>query len=160
MHALGDLKEQQKKAHQRVLALLAATGSSGRRGHPQAGKKRLWGVDFWAWLRACALVNPGLQATLLADIRAAKSTDEQYGTMMERIHSLASLCTLAPACKVLLCLSDVGFRCAFIFCAKMRDFSRFCSGRKVTSWLGLVPVAVVKCRLPQDGRHIEAAPGC
>jgi hypothetical protein len=39
--ALDDLKEQQKKAHQRVLALLAATGSSGRRGCPQADKKKL-----------------------------------------------------------------------------------------------------------------------
>ena len=59
--------------------------------------------------------------------------------MLERIHSLASSCTLAPACKVLLCLSGIGFRCAFTFCAKMCDFSRFCSGRKVTSWLGLSP---------------------
>ena len=32
---------QQKKAHQRVLTLLAATGLSGRRGRPQTGKKRL-----------------------------------------------------------------------------------------------------------------------
>jgi hypothetical protein len=32
---------QQKKAHQRVLALLAATGSSGRRGCSQADKKKL-----------------------------------------------------------------------------------------------------------------------
>jgi hypothetical protein len=78
--------------------------------------------------------------------------------MLERIHSLASSCTLALAIKVLLCLSGVGFRCAFTFCAKMCDFSRFCSGRKVTSWLGLVPVTVVKCRFPQDGRHIEMQP--
>jgi hypothetical protein len=35
------LRQQQKKAHQRVLALLAATGSSGRRGRPQADKKKL-----------------------------------------------------------------------------------------------------------------------
>ncbi|RRF98866.1 MAG: hypothetical protein DUD39_07350 [Coriobacteriaceae bacterium] len=59
--------------------------------------------------------------------------------MMERAHPLASSCTLAPACEALLCLSGVGFRCAFTFCAKMRDFSRFCSGRRVTSWLGLSP---------------------
>jgi hypothetical protein len=78
--------------------------------------------------------------------------------MLERIHSLASSCTLAPAIKALLCLSGIGFRCAFTFCAKMCDFSRLCSGRKVTSWLGLAPVAVVKCRLPQDGRHIEMRP--
>ncbi|RRF90030.1 MAG: hypothetical protein DUD39_18395 [Coriobacteriaceae bacterium] len=78
--------------------------------------------------------------------------------MMERIHSLASSCTLAPALKTLLCLSGIGFRCAFTFCAKMYDFSRLCSGRKVTSWLGLVPVTVVKRRLPQDGRHIKMRP--
>ncbi|QUC04533.1 transposase [Atopobium sp. oral taxon 416] len=58
---------------------------------------------------------------------------------MERAHPLASSCTLAPALKVLLCLSGVGFRCAFTFCAKMCDFSRLCSGRKATSWLGLSP---------------------
>ncbi|RRF98867.1 MAG: hypothetical protein DUD39_07355 [Coriobacteriaceae bacterium] len=32
---------QQKKVHQRVPDLLAATGLSGRRGHPQTGKKKL-----------------------------------------------------------------------------------------------------------------------
>jgi len=41
MCALEDLRQQQKKAHQRVLALLAATGSSGRRGCSQADKKKL-----------------------------------------------------------------------------------------------------------------------
>ena len=59
--------------------------------------------------------------------------------MMERVHPLASTCTLALALKVLLYLKGVGFRCAFTFCAKMCDFSRFCSGRKATSWLGLSP---------------------
>ena len=59
--------------------------------------------------------------------------------MMERVHPLASTCTLAPAREVLLYLKGVGFRCAFTFCAKMCDFSRFCSGRRVTSWLGLSP---------------------
>ncbi|RRF99917.1 MAG: hypothetical protein DUD39_01985 [Coriobacteriaceae bacterium] len=88
-------------------------------------------MTFWAWLRAHALINPGLQATESADARCA--------AMLERIHSLASLCTLAPALKTLLCLSGIGFRCAFTFCAKMCDFSRLCSGRKVTSWLGLAP---------------------
>jgi hypothetical protein len=99
---------------------------------------------------SCALINPGLQATESADARCA--------AMLERVHSLASSCTLAPACKVLLCLSGIGFRCAFTFCAKMCDFSRLCSGRKVTSWLGLVPVTVVKRRLPQAERHIEMRP--
>jgi hypothetical protein len=78
--------------------------------------------------------------------------------MMERIHSLASSCTLALACKVLLCLSGIGFRCAFTFCAKMCDFSRLCSGRKVTSWLGLVPVTVVKRRLAQADWYIQVRP--
>ncbi|MFC2647883.1 MAG: hypothetical protein ACFNZW_08005 [Coriobacteriaceae bacterium] len=41
MCALGDLKEQQEKAHQRVLALLATTGLPGRKGCPQADKKKL-----------------------------------------------------------------------------------------------------------------------
>ncbi|WP_371812231.1 hypothetical protein [Atopobium sp. oral taxon 416] len=36
----------------------------------------------------------------------------------------------------------------------MCDFSRLCSGRKVTSWLGLVPVTVIKRHLAQ-ARHIE-----
>ena len=78
--------------------------------------------------------------------------------MLERVHSRASSCTLAPACEALLCLSGVGFRCAFTFCAKMCDFSRLCSGRKVTSWLGLVSVTVIKRRLPQAERHIEMRP--
>ncbi|WP_371812247.1 hypothetical protein [Atopobium sp. oral taxon 416] len=40
----------------------------------------------------------------------------------------------------------------------MCDFSRLCSGRRVTSWLGLAPVAIVKRRLPQADWYIQVRP--
>ena len=139
VHALEDLKQQQASARQRVLALLCRHGIVWEERTPGGKMKKPWGGDFWKWLRAIDLGNPGSQAALLACIRAAESAGEQYAAMFERVHSLASSCTLAPAIEALQCLKGVGFICAFAFCAGMGDFSRFCSGRKVTSWLGFAP---------------------
>lgn len=58
---------------------------------------------------------------------------------MERAREAASSSALAPAVDAVQWLKGVGFVCALAFCAEVGDFSRFASGRRVTSYFGLAP---------------------
>ena len=139
VHALDDLKDQRERAFRRCEALLCRHGVVWD-GRTRTGRlKKAWGTEFWAWLRGIELADPSSQAALLAAIRAAESAREQYDDMLRRAHDLAAASPLAGAVEALQCLKCVGFVTALAFCAEVGDFSRFPSGRRVTSYLGLAP---------------------
>lgn len=139
MHALDDLKDQRTRAYQRVLGLLCRHGIVWDERTPKGRLKKTWGAEFWRWLRAIELPDAISQAALLAAIRAAESAREQYDELLRRAHELAAASSLAGTIEALQCLKCVSFVTALSFCAEVGDFSRFSSGRKVTSWLGLAP---------------------
>ncbi|MBP3883534.1 MAG: IS110 family transposase [Olsenella sp.] len=139
MHAIDDLRGQRTRAYQRVLGLLCRHGVVWEERTPKGRLKKAWGAEFWRWLRAVELADPASQAALLAAIRAAESAREQYDEVLRRARELAAASSLAGAIEALQCLKCVSFVTALAFCAEVGDFSRFGSGRKVTSWLGLAP---------------------
>ena len=139
MHALDDLKDQRTRAYQRVLSLLCRHGIVWDERTRTGRLKKTWGAEFWRWLRAIELDDTISQAALLAAVRAAESAREQYDEMLRRAHELAAASSLAGAIEALQCLKCVSFVTALSFCAEVGDFSRFPSGRRVTSWLGLAP---------------------
>ena len=139
VHALDDLKDQRTRAYQRVLSLLCRHGIVWDQRTRTGRLKKAWGRDFWAWLRKVELADPISQSALLAAVRAAESAREQYDELLRRAHELAGASSLSPAIDALQCLKCVSFVTALSFCACVGDFSRFASGRKVTSWLGLAP---------------------
>ena len=138
-NALDDLKDQRERAYRRVEALLCRHGVVWDRRTERGTLKKSWGAEFWAWLRAVELPDGISQATLLAAIRAAESAREQYDEMLRRARELAAASSLAGAVEALQCLKCVSFVTALAFCAAVGDFSRFGSGRKVTSYLGFAP---------------------
>ena len=139
VHALDDLKDQRTRAYQRVLGLLCRHGIVWDEHTPKGRLKKAWGLEFWGWLRGIELGDPISQAALLAAIRAAESAREQYDELLRRAHELAAASSLAGTIEALQCLKCVSFLTALSFAAEVGDFSRFPSGRKVTSWLGLAP---------------------
>lgn len=139
VHALDDLRDQRTRAYQRVLALLCRHGIVWDERTRTGRLKKAWGVEFWRWLRAIELPDPISQAALLAAVRAAESAREQHDELLRRARELAAASSLAGAVEALQCLKCVSFVTALSFCAEVGDFSRFGSGRKVTSWLGLAP---------------------
>ena len=138
-HAIDDLRDQRTRAYQRVLGLLCRHGVVWDERTAGGRLKKTWGCEFWAWLRGVELADPISQAALLAAVRAAESAREQYDEMLRRARELADASSLAGAVRALQCLKCVSFVTALAFCAGVGDFSRFPSGRKVTSWLGLAP---------------------
>ena len=139
VHALDDLKGQRQRAYQRVLALLCRHGIVWDQRTKTGRLKKAWGREFWAWLRKVEVDDPISQAALLAAVRAAESAREQYDELLRRARELAAATSLSEAIDALQCLKCVSFVTALSFCAGVGDFSRFPSGRKVTSWLGLAP---------------------
>lgn len=138
-HALDDLRDQRTRAYQRVVALLGRHGVVWDRRTKKGRLKKAWGAEFWGWLRGVELGDPASQAALLAAIRAAESAREQYDELLRRARELAAASSLAGTVEALQCLKCVQFVTALTFAAEVGDFSRFASGRRVTSWLGLAP---------------------
>lgn len=139
MHALDDMKDQRGRAFRRVEALLCRHGIVWDERTPRGRLKKSWGGEFWAWLRGVELADPVSQAALLAAVRAAESAREQYDELLRRARELAAASSLAGTVDALQCLKCVSFVTALSFAAEVGDFSRFGSGRKVTSYLGFAP---------------------
>ena len=138
-HALDDLRDQRERAFRRCEALLCRHGIVWDARTKTGRLKKSWGSEWWEWLRGIELADAASQASLLAAIRAAESAREQYDELLRRARDLAAASSLAGTIEALRCLKCVGFVTALAFCAEVGDFSRFASGRKVTSYLGFAP---------------------
>lgn len=138
-NALDDLKDQRERAFRRVEALLCRHGIVWDRRTGTGRLRKSWGREWWAWLRGIELADPASQAALLAAVRAAESAREQYDEALRRARELAAASPLAGTVGALQCLKCVSFVTALAFCAAVGDFSRFGSGRALTSYLGFAP---------------------
>ena len=139
VHALDDLKDQRERAFRRVEALLCRHGIVWDERTRSGRLRKSWGVEYWRWLRGIELADPASRAALLAATRAADSAREQYDELLRRAREVAAASSLAGAVDALQCLKCVSFVTALAFCAEVGDFSRFASGRKITSYLGFAP---------------------
>lgn len=138
-HALDDLRDQRERAFRRCEALLCRHGIVWDRRTASGRLKKSWGAEWWEWLRGVELADAASQASLLAAIRAAESAREQYDELLRRARGLAAATSLSGTVDALQCLKCVSFVTALAFCAEVGDFSRFASGRRVTSYLGFAP---------------------
>ena len=75
----------------------------------------------------------------LAALLAAESAEVAYDGPGARAEGIARVSDLGPVIDALMCVKGVGFSSALAFAAEVGDFSRFASGRKVTSYFGLAP---------------------
>ena len=75
----------------------------------------------------------------LAALSAAESAEVAYDGPGARAEGIARVSDLGPPVDALMCVKGVGFSSALAFAAEVGDFSRFASGRKVTSYFGLAP---------------------
>lgn len=138
-HALRDLTEARTAARQRVLSLLGRHGLVWEGRTPKGRPAKAWGARFRAWLRAVELPSEGARAALAAAVRAEESATEQREALLARAREVVAASSLAGTAEALTCLRCVGFVASLAFCAEVGDFSRFGSGRAITSYVGLAP---------------------
>lgn len=138
-HALEDLAAQRDAARRRVEALLCRHGEVFDERTPRGRRRKAWGAAYREWLAARRLPSEGSRAALEAAVRAERSATEQHDALLARAEAVAAASPLAGAVDALRCMKCVGFVTALAYCAEVGDFSRFPSGRRVTSYLGLAP---------------------
>ena len=96
----------------------------------------------------------------LAALSAAESAEVAYDGPGARAEGIARASDLGPPVDALMYVKGVGFSSALAFVAEVGDFSRFASGRKVTSCLGLAPSESSSAesrrlgRVPGNGRAL------
>ena len=137
--AMDDLACVREAARQRVNAILCRHGISWDERTPTGRLKKRWGQHFWNWLRSIDLGDAGSQAAYLAALSAAESAEVACDELRARAEGIARASDLGPVIDALMCVKGVGFSSALAFAAEVGDFSRFASGRKVTSYFGLAP---------------------
>ena len=137
--ATGDLACVREAARQRVNAILCRHGMSWDERTPTGRPEKRWGQHFWNWLRPVGLGDAGSQAAYLAALSAAESAEVACDGPGARAEGIARVSDLGPPVVALMCVKGVGFSSALAFAAEVGDFSRFASGRKVTSYFGLAP---------------------
>ena len=136
--AIEDLRDQRDRARRRVEALLCRHGEVWSEVTPKGRPRRAWGARFRAWAGSRELPGASAEA-LLAALRAADSAAEQLDALVARAREVARASALGPTIDALTSLKCVEFLTALAFCAVVGDFSRFASGRRITSYLGLAP---------------------
>ena len=137
--AMDDLASAREAARQRVNALLCRHGLAWDERTASGRLKKRWGGDFWKWLRGIAFDDPGTQAAYLAALAAAESAEIACDELAAKAEEVAAATDLGPVVDALMCLKGCGFATALAYAAEVGDFSRFTSGRKVTSYFGLAP---------------------
>ena len=137
--ALDDLAGAREAARQRVNAILCRHGIYWDERTPTGRPKKRWGQRHWSWLRSIDLGDAGSQAAYLAALAAAESAEAAYGELKAKAEQVAAASELGPVVDALMCVKGCGFATALAFAAEVGDFSRFPSGRKVTSYFGLAP---------------------
>ena len=112
-------------AKQRLLAFLARRGYAYGGTTPAGNPRRYWTHDFLRWLDKVRPADDGgirALAALRSEVEAAAETRDDL--LAEYRAAVAAGC---------------GFALAAAFASEVGDFSRFRSGRQVTSYFGLAP---------------------
>ena len=143
--AIEDAAERRERCRMQVDAILLRHGYVWDRKTPQGRPVKRWGALHAQWLKGVRLADPASQAAYQAALEAERWASESYDGLVERAREAASSSALAPAVDAVQWLKGVGFVCALAFCAEVGDFSRFASGRRVTSYFGLAPSERSSC---------------
>lgn len=158
--AMDDLACVREAARQRVNAILCRHGMSWDERTPTGRPERRRCRHLWDWLRPVDLGDAGSQAAYLAALSAAESAEVACDGPGARAEGIARASDLGPPVDALMCARGVGFSSALAFAAEVGDFSRFASGRKVTSYFGLAPSESSSAesrrlgRVPGNGRAL------
>lgn len=138
-HLLEDLEGSLRAARARICALLLRHGLVWDEETPKGRPRKPWGQAHRGWIASVRLPDPASQRALellvAEEGHASSALEEALGAAL----GLAAASPLAPVVDALRHLKGCGFRTALAFAAEVGDFSRFTSGRRVTSYFGLAP---------------------
>ena len=126
-------------AKQRLLAFLARRGYAYGGTTPAGNPRRYWTYDFLRWLDKVRPADDGgirARAALRSEVEAAAETRDD---LLAEYRAAVAAGPLSAEVEALQSIKGCGFALAAAFASEVGDFSRFRSGRQVTSYFGLAP---------------------
>lgn len=154
--AIADSAERLKGCRQRVEALLLKHGLVFAERTPSGRPVKRWGRRHWEWVESADLGGEGSNAALAFAVEAAREAERAHEALLERARQVLAASPMAAVADALQHVKGCGLLTALAFSAEMGDFSRFGSGRKVTSYFGLAP----RDRSSADDRRSGGASKC
>ena len=124
---------------QRLLAFLARRGYAYGGTTPAGNPRRYWTYDFLRWLDKVRPADDGgirALAALRSEVEAAAETRDD---LLAEYRAAVAAGPLSAEVEALQSIKGCGFALAAAFASEVGDFSRFRSGRQVTSYFGLAP---------------------
>ena len=126
-------------AKQRLLAFLARRGYAYGGTTPAGNPRRYWTYGFLRWLDKVRPADDGgirALAALRSEVEAAAETRDD---LLAEYRAAVAAGPLSAEVEALQSIKGCGFALAAAFASEVGDFSRFRSGRQVTSYFGLAP---------------------
>lgn len=122
-------------AHDAATARLAAAKHTTPAGNP----RRYWTYDFLRWLDKVRPADDGGIRALAALRNEVEAAAETRDDLLAEYRAAVAAGPLSAEVEALQSIKGCGFALAAAFASEVGDFSRFRSGRQVTSYFGLAP---------------------
>ena len=126
-------------AKQRLLAFLARRGYAYGGTTPAGNPRRYWTYDFLRWLDKVRPADDGGIRALAALRNEVEAAAETRDDLLAEYRAAVAAGPLSAEVEALQSIKGCGFALAAAFASEVGDFSRFRSGRQVTSYFGLAP---------------------
>ena len=126
-------------AKQRLLAFLARRGYVYGGTTPAGNPRKYWTYGFLRWLDGIRPADDGGIRALAALRNEVEAADEAREALLAEYRAAVAAGPLSAEVEALQSIKGCGFALAAAFASEVGDFSRFRSGRQVTSYFGLAP---------------------
>ena len=126
-------------AKQRLLAFLARRGYAYGGTTPAGNPRRYWTYGFLRWLDKVRPADDGGIRALAALRNEVEAAAETRDDLLAEYRAAVAAGPLSAEVEALQSIKGCGFALAAAFASEVGDFSRFRSGRQVTSYFGLAP---------------------
>lgn len=126
-------------AKQRLLAFLARRGYAYGGTTPAGNPRKYWTYGFLRWLDGIHPADDGGIRALAALRNEVEAADETREALLAEYRAAVAAGPLSAEVEALQSIKGCGFALAAAFASEVGDFSRFRSGRQVTSYFGLAP---------------------
>ena len=128
-----------KRAKQELVSFLLTHGFVWDEKTKSGNQKKAWTQDWWRWARALSFPQEADRIAFNHYVKAVKWAEEEVKEMKRLIAVESEKPENKPYVDALTRVNGIDVATAYLARVEFGDFSRFSSGRKVSSWVGVVP---------------------
>lgn len=112
-----------------------------RRGIRRDAKTRMWGAQFWTWVKKLRFDDPAVEATFLDYVTEVEHATERIKRLETAIDAAAAAAPpqMRAVIEALQALRGIAKIAAVTVVAELGQLSRFASARQLMGYSGLVP---------------------